>query len=91
MFWRGNVSISDWDDKAKYIIIDDIDWQYIPFKKQLLTCMGTITVTDKYVKKKTLFNDKHAITLANEMVYFKEESNYWEQRAQTVVLKERLF
>lgn len=95
MFWRGCVSFSEWDKNAKYIVIDDIDWKFIPYKKQLLTSMGMITVTDKYLKKKTVMHDKPVIVLTNHrdfMEYEREsDRDFYSKRCVQVDLYSPLF
>lgn len=86
MFWRGNVSYGDWDDDARYIVIDDIPWQYIPQKKSILTQMGDVTLTDKYVKKITVNNNKPTIVLMNNMPDFGDEASYWQANTTIVEL-----
>lgn len=91
LFWRGQVNLGEWDQTAKYIVIDDIPWKFIPQKKSLLTQMGDITVTDKYVKKLNVCNDKPAIVLLNEFDGFEEETSYWEANTTVVRLDTELF
>jgi hypothetical protein len=91
MFWRGQVNYGSWDQEAKYIVIDDIPWQFIPQKKSILTQMGDVTLTDKYVKKINVKNDKPAIILANEMPQFGEEQSYWETNTLICSIEYKLF
>jgi len=91
MFWRGQVNLGGWQQEASYIVIDDIPWKFIPQKKSLLTQMGDITVTDKYVKKLDVCNDKPAIVLVNELDGFEEEQQYWERNTVVVRLETELF
>lgn len=91
MFWRGQVNYGSWDQEAKYIVIDDIPWQFIPQKKSILTQMGDVTLTDKYVKKINVKNDKPAIILANEMPQFGEEQSYWEANTLICSIEYKLF
>jgi len=91
MFWRGQVNLGSWEKEASYIVFDDIPWKFIPQKKSLLTQMGDITVTDKYVKKLNVCNDKPAIVLLNEFDGFEEEQVYWEANTTVVRLERELF
>lgn len=92
MFWRTNVAYGEWDQEARYIVIDDIPWKYVPHKKGILTQMGQITLTDKYVKKITVLNDKPAIFLTNDNVVFDDDDiNYWRENTTVVCLNEKLF
>lgn len=91
MFWRGQVNFGNWDQEAKYIVIDDIPWKFIPQKKSILTQMGDITLTDKYVKKLDVKNDKPAIILSNDEPAFEEEESYWKSNTIIVHVTEKLF
>jgi len=91
LFWRGQVNLGEWDQTAKFIVVDDIPWKFIPQKKSLLTQMGDITVTDKYVKKLNVCNDKPAIVLLNEFDGFEEEDSYWQANTTVVRLDRELF
>jgi hypothetical protein len=91
MFWRGNVNFGGWRNDAKYIVIDDIPWKFIPQKKSILTQMGDITLTDKYVKKLDVNNNKPAIYLTNDEPNFEEEDSYWRQNTVIVKLFDKLF
>lgn len=90
MFWRTTVAYGDWNDEAKYIVMDDIDWQYIPQKKGILTQMGEVTLTDKYVKKITVDNNKPAIVLTNKTPDFGDEQAYWHANTTIVQITESL-
>lgn len=94
VFWRGLFSVTEWRDEAKYLVLDDIDWEFLPNKKQLLTAMGECILTDKYVKKTTLVNYKPAIYLCNTDPRDKwttDESSYWGENMTFVTIKGPLF
>lgn len=59
-------SVDEWNPKARYLIIDDIEWKYIPCKKALFGAQRRFTITDKYRKKKTIKWGKPTIMLYNE-------------------------
>lgn len=90
MFWRTDTNLGNWDQAAKYIVIDDIPWKFIPKKKALLTQMGDITITDKYKAKMDVNNNKPAIVLVNvrgfEEQYNDDEPEYWDANATIVYL-----
>lgn len=90
MFWRGCVGFNEWVQSAKYIVIDDIPWKFIPMKKSLMTSMGQQTVTDKYMKKTRIFQDKPVIYLQNQPWDWdtaeigdreEREPEYWKKRS----------
>lgn len=59
-------NIDVWNSDAEYIVIDDIDWEYIPCKKALFGAQLEFTITDKYRKKRRVKWGKPCILLANE-------------------------
>lgn len=95
VFWNGMTAMSLWDNKAKYIVYDDVQWKYIPNKKQLLTQMGDTIVTDKYMHKVPIHNNKPAIVCLNlkhfEEQYPVDEPEYWDENATIVYLDKPLF
>jgi len=93
IFWRGQTSMSDWDDDARYIVFDDIEWKYIPNKKSLLTQMGDCTVTDKYVRKMSIYNNKPAIVCCNAAPLHDtiEDAQYWQANSTIVYIERELF
>lgn len=54
VYWNGLVNTEIWNTNAKYIVVDDFDWNYFPFKKQLIGCQLEFTITDKYRKKRRI-------------------------------------
>lgn len=56
VYWNGLINADTWNEKAKYIVIDDFDWTYFPCKKQLIGCQHEFTLTDKYRKKRRISN-----------------------------------
>lgn len=93
MYWRGMTNVTDWNVEAKYIIFDDIAWDFIPQKKSLLTCMGAATVTDKYKGKKDIIVDKPAIVLVNDfdIESIADWESYWQYNCCVVRISEPLF
>lgn len=92
MYWRGMTNVTHWDDAAMYLIFDDIEWQFIPQKKSLLTCMGSATVTDKYKGKKDIIVNKVAIVLMNEFdIESIPESSYWKKNLCVINITEKLW
>lgn len=91
VFWRGMTNLDKWDDSAKYLVLDDIDWEFIPSKKQLLTAMGECELTEKYRAKKTVINNKPAIVCCNQMPNFREHYDYWMENAIIVELTSKLY
>lgn len=58
-------SLDVWNDDAQYLVIDDIEWQYIPCKKALFGGQAEFIATDKYKKKRRIKWGKPTILLAN--------------------------
>lgn len=95
IFWRQSTNLDTWDPDAKYIIIDDIDWKFLPNKKCWLTAMGDMTVTDRYRSKRDITNYKPCIYLCNEdqdprLHMDSGESSYWSINMVFVTLKRTL-
>lgn len=59
------IDLSTWDSEAEYLILDDIEWEYLPNKKPLLFCQKEFVLTDKYRKKKTVKWGKPSIYICN--------------------------
>lgn len=99
MFFRSGVNLSSWQDSAQLLIIDDIPWKFLPYKKALLTKMGEQTVTGKY-KPQTdinvtmpaivLMNEEDAGTHGEDDVPLSSDP-YWEVNAVIVRITEPLF
>lgn len=90
IFMRSAFNIDKWHEQAKYIVIDDIDWKFIPNKKQLILAMGECEFTDKYRPKKTIINHKPTIILLNSL-NIEEEQEYWEENTVIVYLDNKLY
>lgn len=93
MYFRSHFNYDKWDQDAKLIIFDDIEWQFIPNKKALLTQMGEAEITDKYRHKRTIHVTMPAIVLMNDMPQFTcAELAYWNENMTIVTLgSERLY
>ncbi|CAF1510804.1 unnamed protein product, partial [Adineta steineri] len=62
-----NFSLREWRDDVDYIILDDILWKDIfPLAKGLLIAPGQINITDKYMAKMNLNNNKPCIVCIND-------------------------
>lgn len=92
MYWRGMTNCTEWNEDAKFVIFDDIKWDFIPQKKSLLTCMGEATITDKYRAKKSIVVDKPAIVLLNVFdIDAIDESEYWRANLCVINITEKLY
>lgn len=74
MYWMGMKDLSTWDNEAKYLVMDDIDWKFVPDMKGFWGAQKTITLTDKYTRKKTVTWNKPLIFLCN---YNPREQEGW--------------
>lgn len=90
-YWRGMTNMMEWRDDARLLIFDDIDWEYIPQKKSLLTQMGQAVVTDKYMKKLTVNVRMPAIVLTNNIPDWKNDADYWAENAKVIQLTDKLY
>lgn len=91
MYFRNNFNLDKWDPAAKLIIFDDIEWEFIPSKKLLLTQMGEGEITDKYMKKKTVHVTMPAIVILNDDPAFQKEHSYWTENTMIARVNELMF
>jgi hypothetical protein len=71
MYHGGLFSLDNWDTSATYVVIDDIEWKWLPSKKQLLGGQWEFNLTDKYRRKRT-------VTYGLAAIYCMNEDNYRE-------------
>lgn len=90
MYCRGIFNLDKWDPTAKVLILDDLEWKYIPQKKTLLTQMGESEFTDKYRSKRTINVTMPAIVLCNTIPEF-DEVRYWVENTTVVEINSRLY
>lgn len=92
MYWKNMTNLSEWDQSAEYIVLDDIDFKFIAGPKVWLTCNGQATVTDRYCKKKTVIFNKPVIYLTNgEDLKDWEHLDYWQANCVFVTVKHKLW
>lgn len=58
-------NIDKWDKEAKYVIMDDIEFEFMPNKKQWWGAQREFEMTDKYRKKITIQFGKPLLFLCN--------------------------
>nr|WAE42591.1 MAG: replication associated protein [Cressdnaviricota sp.] len=92
MYFRGMINLDKWDPEARYIVIDDIDFKFIPGPKAWLTCNGEVEVTDKYKRKRTVTMDKAVIYLTNgeDLTEFIDDP-YWRRNMAFVDVYRKLW
>nr|AYP64184.1 replication associated protein [Alfalfa leaf curl virus] len=64
-YFCGGVDFSFWDNHASYNVIDDIPFQFLPCKKELLGSQKDFTVNEKYRKKTRVAGGIPTIVLCN--------------------------
>lgn len=69
MFMSGMFSLDQWDSGADYLVLDDVDWKWLPSKKQLLGAQKQFTMADKYTRKRTVVWGKPSIYCMNNDNY----------------------
>lgn len=86
MYWKGMFNLDKWDDDATYMVVDDIEWKFVPYKKNILTCAGECELTDRYRHKKTVICNKPCIYLTNNWEDYGDVANeeYWRQNTTLV-------
>lgn len=75
IYWNHMINLDDWFESADYIILDDIDWDYVPAKKCFFGCQECFVLTDKYKKKQTV-KGKPVIYICNDLPSALEEEWY---------------
>ena len=92
MYFNGEIAFENWKEDAELLIIDDIPWKEIPFKKILLTKMNMeARVTSKYQRNKLICVNMPAIVLMSEADALIDEVDYWNTNATIVRLYSPLF
>jgi len=59
------LNLDDWDDDAKYIVLDDFDIKFFPQWKSFFGAQKSFVLTDKYRKKRTVQWGKPLIWVCN--------------------------
>lgn len=62
----GMFNLNVWDNEATYLVLDDIDFEYIPNRKALWGSQKEMTLTDKFKHKRSVQWNKPMIVLQNE-------------------------
>ena len=65
MYFNHMFNLDDWDDTATYMVLDDIEFEFIPARKALFFGQEQFVMTDKYRKKKTVRWGKPVLYLCN--------------------------
>lgn len=92
MYFNNAVNFrDDWDDDSKYIIFDDIEWDFIPNKKGFFGQQSTITINGKYMRTKTIDWGKPAICLTNKYPPYGADADWFHDNVLTYHLDNKLF
>lgn len=94
IYWNGMTDLSTFRADAKYIIFDDVPFEFFPNRKQWLGAQKEFTATDKYRRKTTLTWGKPCIYIVNpeDNPHNSPLWNPWfEQNVVTVYLRSRLY
>nr|QHB15163.1 replicase [Insect-associated mastrevirus 1] len=65
IYWSGSFILDTFDESAQYLVLDDIEWSYVPAKKQLFGGQKEFVLSDKYRRKRRLKWGKPVIYLFN--------------------------
>jgi len=66
MYWNGQFNIDDWNDNAKYAVLDDLNIQFLPNYKFWFGAQKSGVLTDKYRKKRTVEWGRPLIWVGND-------------------------
>jgi len=85
-----------WNAEAKYLIIDDIKWEYVPQKKCLFGAQREFTLTDKYRKKRQIKWGKPCIYLYNPeedpmLELHGDERTWYTENVTTIRINNKLY
>lgn len=72
IYWNSSININDWNENATYLVMDDMDINYLPNRKAWFGSQKTFTVTDKYKPKQTITFGKPLIWVNNIYPNLKE-------------------
>jgi len=65
MYFCGQFNLDDWNDEAKYIILDDINIKFFPQWKSFFGSQKRFVLTDKYRRKRTVDWGRPCIWVSN--------------------------
>ncbi|UPW41528.1 replication associated protein [Peromfec virus RodF8_90] len=65
MYFCGMLNLDDWDDDAKYIVLDDFDIKFFPQWKSFFGAQKSFVLTDKYRQKRTVSWGRPCIWVCN--------------------------
>jgi len=65
VYWNGSFMLDTFDERAQYMVLDDIKWEYVPAKKALFGGQKEFTLSDKYRRKRRIKWGKPVIYLFN--------------------------
>jgi len=66
MYFNGLFNLDDWNTKAKYIVLDDFNIEFLPQYKSWFGAQECFVITDKYRKKRTVEWGKPLIWVNND-------------------------
>nr|AVH79973.1 replication-associated protein [Alfalfa leaf curl virus] len=87
-YFCGGIDFSAWNNHALYNVIDDIPFQFLPCKKELLGCQKDFTVNEKYRKKTRIPGGIPTIILCNPDQSYKialEASDMYQWSTENVI------
>lgn len=96
-YMRGKFDLEQWNYQAKYFVWDDVEWQFLPNKKEYVGCQSTITINPKYKRVVTLQFGIPVIFLTNSDIRNKLSANdgieidFFNDNCITLVLTTKLY
>lgn len=96
VYWKGQTNASDLVDNvdATYLVIDDIDWEFVPPSMKKSVCLGSgeCTLTDKYRAKMNVFWNVPCIFLCNDLGRWPfVQEQYWQANCTHVKITSKLY
>lgn len=92
IYWCMQKDLKLWDDDAQFLIMDDIEWDFVPDKKGFFGSQKEFSTTDKYKGKRTLKWGKPLIFLCNYDPTICPGWNQWyDERMLVVKITNKMF
>lgn len=94
MYFNNLFNLTDWNSDADYLILDDIDFEWIPNKKGWFGAQKSFVLTDKYKGKRTVAWGKPLIYLTNDYPFTKvsnSDLDWYNANCKIVYLQNKLY
>jgi hypothetical protein len=91
MYFNHMFNLDEWNPSAQYMVLDDMDFDFIPAKKAIFFAQKTFTMTDKYRKKRTVNWGKPTIYLCNTEPNWDKHDDPYKDNIIVVYINDKLY